>query len=210
MESTGADVSFSQTLGEEEIYENMDTDLIRVSRRRLEPIDILDGIYLKTVHFLNAELTKCIIIGIFKNRGNGSGVLVKGPKGGVFLSWDCFKEFVCYFDDIRTSLENKTTFLKYVDGVKGVKTKKVFGKPCAYLFDREQTVMLNFNEWCQFIKFLPIINNELRELFYNEILIQDYIKNINSGSPDIIPEGLPSLIANQLAVHFGVKNDGNS
>ena len=206
MEPTSADVS-SEIVGEQV---SMDTDLIRF-RRRKEPIDVMTGIFLKTVHFLNPELTKCVIIGIFKNRGNSLGILFKGRKGTVYWSLDTFKQFSVQFNDIKAALENQTKFYWHLDGGEDIKVKNVFGKSCAFLYDGEHTLTLDKNEWSQFVSVLPIVHRDINELFYNELLIQEYIDRINSGSEDVSkPVELPCLVADRLLDEVTIANGGDS
>lgn len=186
----------------------MDTDLVRVPQRK-EPIDLVSGIFLKTVYFLNYNLNKCVIIGIFKNRGNSLGILFQGRKGSAYWSLDTFKQFSAQFNDIKNALENQTKYYWRLDGGEDIKVKMVFGRSCAFLYDGEHTLTLNQNEWCQFLGYVPIVNRCIRELFNNELLIQEYIHNIVNESEDTLkPEHLPSLIADRLLDE--VRNGGCS
>lgn len=49
-----------------------------------ETINVLTGIFLKMVFFLDHDLMKCVITGIFKDREDSLGVLFKGKKGVYF------------------------------------------------------------------------------------------------------------------------------
>lgn len=187
-----------ESSGKEVNTDTMDVELIRVPKRR-EPIDVMNNIFLKTVHFVNPDLSKCVILGIFKNRGNSLGVLFKGRKGSVFWSLDNFNQFSVYFNDIHSALQNQKRFYHRLDGGEDIKTKNVFGRSCAFLYDGDHTLTLDRNEWSQFISYLPIIHRDINILFYNEHLIQEYIQNINSSLEDVLkPDGLPSLIADRL------------
>lgn len=189
MEPTTADVGAEVS---------MDMELTRIPRRN-EPIDVLNGIFLKSVHFLNPELNKCFILGIFKNRGDSLGILFKGRKGSIYWPLNVFNQFSAWFNDIKSALDNQTKFCCRLDGGEEVKIRNVFGKACAFFYDGEHTLTLDKNEWSQFLNYLPIVHRDINELFYNELLIQEYIRNIISGPEDVLkPDELPSLVADRL------------
>ena len=211
MESSDTDVLIlsHESEEEEEAVEDqvrMDIDLIRIPRRK-EHIDVLNGIFLKKVYFLNSELTKCVIIGIFKNRGHSLGVLFKGRKGSVYWSRDVFTQFFSYFEAITSALEKKTKFLLRLEGGEDIKVKNVFGRSCAFLYDGEHSLMLDLREWSQFMSNLSIVNRSISELFYDEDLIRDYIFKINSGEEDVLkPDEVVCSDFNQLLEELHIAN----
>jgi hypothetical protein len=206
MEPTSADVP-TQSVGEGVV--SMETEPIRVKRRR-EPIDVCNGIFLKTVHFLNSKLKKCVIVGIFKNRDNRLGILFKGPKGSAHWSLDTYKQFSVHFDDITSALRTCSKLYLHLDSGEDIRIKKVFGKPCLFLYDGEHTLTLDRDEWSQFVSCCPAINSVINDLFYNELLIQEYINNINSGSEDVPrPVQLPGLVADRLLDELRIANGGS-
>jgi hypothetical protein len=206
MESTDADVP-TQSVGEGELC--METEPIRCKRRK-EPIDVFNGIFLKTVHFLNIELKKCVIVGIFKNRGNSLGILFKGPKGSVYWSLDTYKQFSEHFDAISSALNTCSKLYLHLDSGEVIRYKKVFGKPCLFLYDGERTLTLEQTEWSRFVDYCPAINAIINDLFYNEPLIQEYINNINSGLEGVAkPVQLPNLVADRLLVELRIANGGS-
>lgn len=206
MESTSADVP-AESVGGGEV--SMETEPIRCKRRK-EPIDVCNGIFLKTVNFLNPGLTKCVIVGIFKNRGNSIGILFKGPKGSTHWSLDTYKQFSAHFDDITSAMNSCSKLYLHIDSGEDIRIKKVFGKPCLFLYDGERTLALDRDEWSQFVHCRPVINRVINDLFYNELLIQEYINNINSGSEDVSrPAKLPGLVADRLFDELKIANGGN-
>lgn len=209
MESTSTEVSTESSGGKV----SMDIELTRIPRRK-ECIDILNGIFLRSVYFLNPELTKCLIIGIFKNRGDSLGVLFKGRKGSIYWPLSSFNQFSACFNDIKSALDNQSKFYMRLDGGEDIKIRNVFGKSCAFLYDGDHTLTLDKNEWSQFLSYLPIVHRDINELFYNELLIQEYIRNLILGPEDDVlkPDELPSLIADRLLdeVRLYKSNGGGS
>lgn len=155
----------------------MDVSPVRLPKRTT-PINLLTGIFLKSVYFLDAELCKSVIIGIFKDRGDSLGVLFKGRRGYVYWSFDVFNQFAVHFNEITVALENNTKFYFKLDSGEDVKITNVFGKAHVFVFDKEHTLSLNSSEWTQFINNLPLIHRELQDLFVNELLIKQYITSL--------------------------------
>ncbi|WP_221935966.1 hypothetical protein, partial [Klebsiella pneumoniae] len=150
---------------------SMDTDLIRIPKRK-ESLNLNTGVFCKSVHFLDTELGKCVIVGIFKNRGDSLGVLFKGRKGSVFWSHDCFNQLLAHFNDVTLALEGKSNFFVRLDTGEDIKVNNVFGKQYVYVYDGLHTLSMNRSEWGQFIENLPLIYIKVRELFACEDLIK--------------------------------------
>src|SRR5436190_18188310 len=85
---------------------SMDIELQRIPRRK-EVLNLLTGIFLKSVFFLDPELTKCVIVGFVKNRGNSLGVLFKGRKGAVSLTSNTFNQFAVHFNEITMAWKKR-------------------------------------------------------------------------------------------------------
>jgi hypothetical protein len=77
----------------------------------------------------------------------------------------------------------------------------VFGNLYVSVSDKERTVLLNHDEWVQFMRSFHVIRKHLIELFTNERLIQLFIDRVLISEEDddaIPPEGLPTHITNKL------------
>ena len=107
----------------------------------LEPINILTGIFLKSVYFLDSQ--KCVVTGIFKNRDNSLGVLIKGKKGVVFLSYDDFCQVCAKLNVITLALLGKYPCVIETDTGVSIKVHSVFGQYYAYVTDGDHSVTLN-------------------------------------------------------------------
>lgn len=183
----------------------MDVEPTRLPRRR-EPIDLLEGIFLKTVTFLNTDLSKSVIVGIFKNRANSLGVLFTGRKGCVYWSHDVFNQFAVHFDAVTAALEGRKTVTYGIDSREDVKVHSVFGKTHVFLYDGEHTLTLNSVEWRHFVNNLPLVQRSLRELFWREDLIRQYLydlavykQNGSGGGENECPKTeLPAYLADRL------------
>lgn len=148
---------------------------------RKESLDLLTGVFLKTVYFLDEGLKKSVIVGIYKDRDISLGLSFKGRRGYVYWSYDIFNQFAVHFNEITVALENKTKFRLVLDSGHSVKVTNVFGKSHVFLYDEEHCLALNSDEWHRFINNLPMVYRELQDLFMNEVLIQQYITNLLLG-----------------------------
>ena len=177
---------------------SMDIELQRIPRRK-EVLNLLTGIFLKSVYFLDPELTKCVIVGFVKNRGNSLGVLFKGRKGAVFLTHNTFNQFAVHFNEITMALEKRGKIMFREDDFE-IKLSNVFGRQHIFLYDGEHTLTLNTAEWTQFVNNLPSMYRELRNRFLQEDLIINYIVDILASDEDFVtpPEGLSPYQGDRL------------
>ena len=167
-----------------------------------ETINLLTGVFLKSCYFLDVDLTKCVVTGIFKNRG--LGLLFKGRKGCVFWPYDAFCELATRFNEVTLALEGKTQFSFRVDTGEDIRVNMVFGHQYAYVSDGEHSITLNRNEWCMFINNLPLIYMSLRELFTNQDTIQTFIDQLLADGEqhtDQLPSLINERLFNEIALH---------
>lgn len=159
-----------------------------------ESINVMTGIFLKSVCFLDSELTKCVISGVFVNRNNSLGVLLKGRKGCVFWSFDILNQFhVSVFNTVTLAVEEKRKFNYTLSTGESIKVTSVFGKQHVFLSDGEHTLSLNSSEWVQFVNNLPIILTHLVDLFSYETVIKEFIEEVlnneeGSENPPQLPQ----------------------
>ena len=176
---------------------SMECDPERIPRRK-EPLNLVTGVFLKSVHFLNPDLSKCLIVGIFKNRGDSLGVGFKGKRGCVYWSYDAFNQFAVFFDEITQAFEkNIKTYLK-LDTGEDIKVVNVFGKQHVFLYDGEHSLNLTCTEFAQFIDCLPLVHSRIKQLFMFEDLIKEYIRDSICSPEADIPTHLPIELANTL------------
>lgn len=164
-----------------------------------EPIDTLNGIFQKKVFFLNNNFSKSLTIGIFKNRDYSLGVMFKGRHDHVYWSFETFNQFSVNFDNVSKALQGNTKFYLELNEKSAVKVLDVFGVYHVFLSEGESTLTLNSSEWRQFVSNIPLIHLELRDLFYEEDLIKQFIcGGSNSPSP---------FILNRLVLEIAREND---
>lgn len=171
-----------------------------------ESINVLTGIFLKMVFFLDHELAKCVVTGIFRNRNDALGVLFKGKKGCVFWSNDVFNQLnVSTFNAVTLAVEERRKFSHVLDSGESIKVNSVFGKPHVFLHDGEHTLALNSAEWVQFINSLPLVYTHLAELFPCTDIIQEFITEVlNSEEGSENPPPLPrfsTYLYNELQLY---------
>lgn len=190
---------------------SMDVDPIRLSKRK-EPLNLLTGIFLKSVFFLDKDTSKKVLVGIFKNRGDNLGVAFSGRRGSIYWSNDIFNQFLVYFTDISNAFKNNTKFIKRLETGEDIKLQNVFGKQHAFLYDGESTITLNQSEWNQFTANLPLVFRELRKLFLFEDLIKSYIFQILSSKEvyETPPNGLSTYLSDRLFDEVIVYKNGCS
>lgn len=155
--------------------------------RLTEPIDTLNGIFLKRTFFLNKDFTKSVTVGIFKDRNYSLGVLLKGRHDHVYWSFDSFNQFFVNFSTITNTLREGKRCCFEINNNESIKVMSVFEIPHVFLSDEGSILTLNMSEWDQFISNLPLLQLELRELFYEEDLIKQFLCGGSSAlSPYIL------------------------
>ena len=175
---------------------SMDIDPLRVSKRTV-PLNLLTGVFLKSVFFLDKDLSRCVILGIFRNKGDSLGVVFKGKKGYVYWSHDVFNQFSVRFNEITLALEGKSQHFVKLESKEDIRVSKVFGRQHVFMYDGERTLTLAASDWIQFVNNLPLIYTQIRDLFMQEDLIQSYVRDVICNEEFVPPpEGLHS--ANRL------------
>ena len=171
-----------------------------------EPINTMTGIFLKSVYFLNPNLTKCAIVGFVKNRGDELGVVISGGKEVVFFSYDAYKQITARSNDVTMTLECKTKkkknqLLINLNGGGDVRVGMAYGQLYVYLYDGEHKTSLTTLEWSQFTNSIPLMNTAFRDLCMNEVLIKDFIRLQQSSAEEVeyVKSELPYPVANRLA-----------
>lgn len=189
----------------------MDVEPVRIPKRK-EPLNLLTDVFLKSVFFLDKDLSKKVLVGIFKNRGNSLGVVFSGRRESVYWSHDTFNQFLVYFTEITNAFKNNTKLVIRLETGEGIKLQNVFGKQHVFLYDDESTITLNQGEWTQFTNSLPLVFRELRKLFLYEDLIKDYIIQLIDSKEvyESPPEWLSTHISDRLFDEVLIcKNKGN-
>lgn len=180
--------------------------------RRTAPINILSGILLKTVLFLDENQPKLLIAGIFKDKGDSLGLLFKSKKSYIYWSFDVFNELAVHFESVIKSFTDKSKFKFALESGEGISMKNSFGTQYVILNDNEHSVALSKSEWDNFVRNLPILNSHCRDLFMIEDSIKELIKNLiceEDVSEKLI--NLPWNLTNRLQEEISVlKTDGSS
>lgn len=174
-----------------------DTDL-NVNER----INTLTGIFLKSVYFLDSNLTKCAIVGFVKSRGDELGVLFSGRKGLAFFSYDMYKQLTARSNDVTLALEQKKKKMEVKLNQGGsVKVRTVYGQQHVFLHDGQHKMSLSPFEWAQFSNNIPLMNSSLRDLALNEVNIKDFIRRLYAEGQNIENvkcDELPYSVASRL------------
>jgi hypothetical protein len=155
------------------------------------------SIFLKSVYFLDPDLSKFVVTGIFKDRGNILGILFKEKNRSVFWSYNSFSQLCDRFNEITLGFLNKKQTVVHLETGEGIVALNWFGSQYARISDEKHFVSLKATEWHQFIKNIPLIGRELLELFYLEEIIQVFINQYLSGS-EPVTEQLPPYTSDRL------------
>lgn len=166
--------------------------------------NLVTGAFLKSVFYLNPECSKYVIVGIFQNFGNSTGILVNGKKGFTYWSPDVFNQLQVYFNDVTMALDEPRGVHRF--GLQNgcgedIVVKNVFGKRYAVLSDGNHSISLTVTEWNQFINSIPCARRRIDELFLCEDLIKEYISNVCSTKGDqhvSPPAGFPAHLCDSL------------
>jgi len=132
--------------------------------RLKEPLNLLTGVFLKSVYFLDPELIKCLIVGLFKSRNYNLGLAFKGRKGAVFWPFETFIQFVPDFNKVTVAIETKGKLVLEAGSGESIKVCMICGKPFVFLYDGEHSLSLNFKEWNLFLNNLPLVFLETKRL----------------------------------------------
>ncbi|KAG8318922.1 hypothetical protein J6590_102473 [Homalodisca vitripennis] len=116
--------------------QTMDVEPTRIPKRK-ERINALTGVFLRSVYVLDSDLSKCVIVGFVKNRGDSLGVLFKGKKGCVYWSHDVFNQITPHFNSITLALENKTKFYIKSDTEEDINCGKEHSQPLYLDYDSD-------------------------------------------------------------------------
>lgn len=166
--------------------------------------DLVTGAFLKSVFYLNPECSKYVIVGIFQNFGNCTGILVNGKKGFTYWSPIVFNELQIYFNDVTLALDETKGVRRFglLNGCgEDIVVKNVFGKRYAVLSDGNHSISLTGSEWNHFINSIPCARRRIDELFLCEDLIKEYISNVWPVEGDQYvapPAGLPVHLCDSL------------
>lgn len=191
--------------------EPVGTEVTPIPRPK-EPINVLTGIFLKNVYFLDSELTKCVIAGVFRNREDCAGILFKGKKGCVYWSLDNLNQFFVHFNTVTLLLEGRQKYHFGLQSGETIKVVSVFGKQHVFLYDGEHTLALNSSEWTQFINSLPAIYTHLGELALNDNYIKETILNILVGdlaATKVLPGWLEKRLFEDVSLHKRCCHEGS-
>lgn len=116
----------------------MDVELVRIPRRK-EALNLLTGLFHKSVFFLGKGLSKSEFAGIFKNLG----IVFNGRHGPVYWSFDILNNFSPHLNDLTVTLQNKNKQYFRLNNGEDIKIQNIFGKPYVFLYDGEHTCSLS-------------------------------------------------------------------
>lgn len=168
------------------------------------PRSTIREIFLKSIFYLDKDCSKFIVVGYFESLMRTVGVLFKTGKSYIFWPYSAFNDLAVHFDEITSSLTDETKKGYSVTTNEGgytLKVRKVFGNLYVSIHDKERVILLNRDEWDQFVRSLHEIKKYLVELFTNEELIRMFIDRvlISQEEDDAIPPtGLPTHFVNKL------------
>jgi len=210
MEVEGASNTVSQQqqqeVGENQVSLDAGNQLKRKKRKINKvplPPNTLREVFLKDIIYLDEDCSKFLVVGYFESYKHKVGILLKTGKSYVFWPYQTFTELAVHFDNITSSFSSETKQGYSIRTAEGytLKVKKVFGNLYVSIHDKEHSILLNRDEWVQFMRSLHEVMKYLIELFTNEQLIQLFIDRVLVAEEEddaVPPEGLPTHITNKL------------
>lgn len=173
-------------------------ELIR--RVKKVSVNLVTGVFLKSIFFLNHECSKYVLVGVFSDYGNSVGYLIKGPKSSVFLTPSIFNQLIVYVNQITEALKATGVHRFSIDSGEDIVVKQVFGKRYAALFDGKHTLTLSADEWTQFTNSLPCMSRQVNELFFCEDLLRSYIIQVLASDQEYetAPPGIPLHLCDRI------------
>lgn len=162
--------------------------------------NLITGVFLKSVFFLNSECSKYVIVGLFEVHSNSVGILIKGKKGFVYYTPEVFHQFLVLANKVTEVLDIEGTHRFSLDSGEDVVIKKVFGNKHVVLYDGVHTLSLTCAEWIQFTSSLPCLTRQFSELFLCEDLLRSYVIEILTSDEEYVtaPQGLPPHLCDRL------------
>lgn len=166
--------------------------------------NLVTGAFLKSVFYLNPECSKNVIVGIFQNFCNSTGILVNGKKGFAYWSPQVFNQLQVSFNEVTLALGEMKGVRRFgLQNGSGedIVVKNVFGKRYAVLSGGNHSIPLTATEWNQFINSIPCMQRRIDELFLCEDLIKAYISDLFLVEGDQYvssPVGLPAHLCDTL------------
>lgn len=174
-------------------------DIPRPVRGKLPAPNLVTGVFLKSIFFLNPECSKYVLVGVFADRANSVCVLIKGKKGFTLYTPEVFNQLLLLTSQVSEALDSEGVQRFGIDSREDIVVKKVFGKKYAVLFDGHHTLTLTPTEWVQFTNTLPCLNRQLTELFLCEDLLRSYIIGLLANEDYVsAPKGLPLHLCDRL------------
>lgn len=169
-------------------------------RGALVTSNLVTGTFLRSVFYLNPQCTKYVLVGVFADRENSVGILLKGLKSSTYWSPLVFNQFILNANEITKALDTPGVHKFKSDSGEDIVVKKVFGKKYAVLSDGQHSLMLTEAEWTQFVNVLPCISRQINELFLSEDVLKLYISGILASAENFVtpPEGLPGHLCDRL------------
>lgn len=173
----------------------------KLSKRRSKSPNFVSGVFLKSVFFLDQACLKSVIVGIFENRGNSVGIILRGKKEFIYLKPEVFNQLIVHVKTISKAFDSSDSNLRIsLDSGEDVVVKKIFGKRYAAIFDGERTLSFSALDWAQFTNCLPCVTRQLRELFICEDSLRSYIISILASSEEFVAptECIPHYLSDRL------------
>lgn len=159
------------------------------TKRKVSP-NLPLGIFLKSVHFINAECTKFIACGLFQHTGFGLGLLVQASRGKfVFFDHQQLDALSVHLKVITAALGDKGT-CKFNLTLGDVIVRNLFGKRYVQLYDGQHSMTLNGEEWKLLEESMPLVSRRVAQLFYIESELRAYIIEI-LASDELVSSTLP-------------------
>lgn len=182
----------SSVINEETMDVCLDVDPCTLIKPKVEPTNMVSGVFLKNMFFLNAECSKFVITGLFHDRSFGLGLAVFSKKTSVFLNYNIVSQLVPLITTVTAALEaggGKHVF--QLESGEEISARKLFGKWYINLFDRVNTVAFSLPEWLRFVSCLPVLLITMQELSADENRLQSFIvDSLGQSAQTPLPSGL--------------------
>lgn len=164
----------------------LEIDPCNLIQPKLALTNMVSGVFLKNLFFLNTECSKFAITGLFHDRSFGLGMGVFSKKSSIFLNYDTISQLVPLVSTVNTALEaggGKHVF--QLESGEGIVARKLFGKWYVHLSDTKNSVTFSGLEWIRFVSCLPILLITMQKLSLDEENLRTFITNALSQSDPV-------------------------
>lgn len=173
-----------------------------------DTVDVLTGIYLRTMYPLNRALDKTVTIGLFRSLDFQPAVLLShSTRTSIMFSIDVWDNFTKYCPIVGTFLKNNLTGKKtsIVLHDSDIEVDSLRLRSCQFIRFRNlskhhKKILLSRDEFCVLSNLVPAISRYINQLVRYEPCVVSYLKAavLNTPAPMLMYGSVDTTFYNKL------------